>query len=72
VFRADLIEALESEVGWGAAVQAAAIMLSEASTDQIEEVRDLLPDDLKAVVSAGLQSEISQEIAEQREECVQA
>jgi hypothetical protein len=55
IFRADLIKSLESEIGRVAAVQAAEIMLSEASEAQIGEVRDLLPEDLKVVVSAVLQ-----------------
>ena len=42
IFRADLIKSLESEIGRVAAVQAAEIMLSEASEAQIGEVRDLL------------------------------
>ena len=58
IFRADLIEALERRVGRGAAVQAAEIMLGDASNDQIDEVRDLLPEDLKFVVSAGREAEL--------------
>ena len=55
VFRADLIKALENGIGRGAAVHAAEILLAEASIAQIDEVRNLLPDDLKVVLAAGLQ-----------------
>lgn len=58
VFRADLIKSLESEVSWGAAVQAVEVLLSDANSAQIQEVRDLLAEDLQVVVSEGLQPKL--------------
>ena len=65
VFRVDLIKALESGVGRGAAVQAVEIMLAEASIAQIDEVRNLLPDDLRVVLAAGLQPDFDRVVDEQ-------
>ena len=52
IFRADLIITLESELGFGAAAEAAEIMLRDATDAQIDEVRDLLPENLHAVLSS--------------------
>jgi hypothetical protein len=51
-FRADLIKALGSTQGWVAAEQAAEIMLRDATDVQIDEVRNLLPETLQAVVKS--------------------